>query len=277
MTSQSTRYCFTWNNYSEESLKTISSFYEKECKYLVYGKEIAPSTLTPHLQGFFTLKKKRSIVALRKLGVECHLEAAKGTSLEASAYCKKDGDFKEWGEAPTPGKRSDLSLLCDAIKEGRPINEVAEIDPATYVRNYRGLAVYQALQTKDYNHDDVRGIWYWGPPGTGKSRAARALSTSLYIKSQNKWFDGYAGETHILIDDLDTNVLGHHLKLWGDRYAVSGEIKGGTVKLTHTCLIITSNYCIDDLWKEDSIMATAIKRRFKEVRFGSIEESNIIF
>lgn len=270
---QSTRYCFTWNNYDEATMALLPSFFESHCKYMVFGKEVAPETGTPHLQGFFTLKKKSTLANLKKeLGNQPAFFAANGTSLQASDYCKKEGDYTELGDAPTPGKRSDLAKLADAVKEGATMLEVADIDPATYIRNYRGIANYKALQQKDYTHDDVRGVWYWGPPGTGKSHTARDLSESLYLKSQNKWFDGYAGESHILIDDLDSNCLGHYLKLWADKYAVSGEIKGGTVKLSHTCLVVTSNYSIDELWKDDPVMADAIKRRFTVTHFVTCQQ-----
>lgn len=260
----SRRYCFTINNYEGATVALLEKFSTDHCKYLVYGKEVAPETGTPHLQGFFTLNKVMRITGITKaLGLTAiHLEAAKGTSLQASDYCKKEGDFVEFGTPPTPGQRTDLTVLCEAILDGASMKDVADLNPATYIRNYRGLAHYKSLQQADYTHDDVRGVWYYGPPGTGKSHAARAMSDSLYIKSQNKWFDGYAGETHILIDDLDSNCLGHYLKLWADKYAVSGEVKGGIVKLAHTTLIVTSNYSIADLWKDDLIMAQAIKRRF---------------
>jgi hypothetical protein len=42
--------------------------------------------------------------------------------------------------------------------------------------------------------DNVRGIWYWGAPGTGKSREARAKYPDAYLKAQNKWWDGYTGQ-----------------------------------------------------------------------------------
>ena len=65
------------------------------------------------------------------------------------------------------------------------------------------------------------------------------------------------------MDDLDTNVLGHYLKIWGDNYACTGEVKGGTVQLTYKTFIVTSNYKISQLWKDDPVMAAAIARRFK--------------
>ena len=81
--------------------------------------------------------------------------------------------------------------------------------------------------------DNVRGEWYWGEPGTGKSRAARANFPDAYLKAQNKWWDGYTGQQYVILDDLDTDVLGHYLKIWADRYACTGEVKGGTIPLFH--------------------------------------------
>jgi hypothetical protein len=116
------------------------------------------------------------------------------------------------------------------------------------------------------DYTDVKGHWYWGPPGTGKSHKARADYPNSYLKSQNKWWDGYQGQPTVIIDDLDTDCLAHHLKIWADKYSCSGEVKGGTVPLQHTALIVTSNYAIEQLFK-DEIMAAAIRRRFKVTHF----------
>jgi len=64
----------------------------------------------------------------------------------------------------------------------------------------------------------------------------------LFIKPANKWWDGYNGESTVLIDDFgpEHKVLGYYLKRWSDRYPVTGETKGGTVPLLHTKVIITS-------------------------------------
>ncbi len=256
----SSRYCFTWNNYNSDAIAAVEKFYEERCQYLIYGKEISASG-TPHLQGFFTTKKSNRIPSLRKSGMQCHLEVTKGTSIQAIAYCKKDEDFVEFGVPPTPGKRSDLSTFCSALKAGSSISVAAAENPETFVRYSRGLRELALIYQKAYNHDTVRGHWYVGNPGTGKSAWART-ENAFYLKAQNKWFDGYANEAVIILDDLDTAALGHHLKIWADRYACNGETKGGTVALRHKKFIVTSNFTIDGLFSESPEICKALKRRF---------------
>ena len=118
------------------------------------------------------------------------------------------------------------------------------------------------------DHTDVKGTWIYGPPGTGKSHKARADYPDAYLKAQNKWWDGYTGQSAVILDDLDHDALGHHLKIWLDKYACTGEIKGSTVPLQHTAMIITSNYSIEDLFK-DPVMAAAIRRRCKVIHMDN--------
>ena len=118
-----------------------------------------------------------------------------------------------------------------------------------YVRHHKGLAALALLTFPPYEHEDVRGIWLWGDPGIGKSHCVRATFDSVYDLLQTKWFDGYKGESTILIDDFDETGmwLMHHLKLWCDKYPVKGETKGGWVNLQHKRLVITSNYGLEEL------------------------------
>jgi len=264
---------FTLNNYTEEDEAQLLKFSETElCRYLVYGREVAPTTLTPHLQGFVALKRQYRLLGLKKLiGCSLNLDKRyeKSTNEQAAAYCKKEQDFVEFGSLSTQGERSDLKKACDMIKQGGALRDVFEEYPDTFVRNYRGLGIAKALITEPFTPPDVRGEWYVGAPGTGKSRKAREDNPGAYLKQQNKWWDGYTSEKVVIWDDLDKGAigLGHLLKLWSDRYSVEAEIKGGTVKLQHHTLIVTSNYCIEELWGDDPEMCLAIQRRFKLMEF----------
>lgn len=66
---------------------------------------------------------------------------------------------------------------------------------------------------------------------------------------------------------MDSNCLGHYLKIWTDRYRCSGEVKGSTVNLEHEILIVTSNHSIDDLFAEQPKMIEPLHRRFVSIEF----------
>jgi len=120
------QWSFTWNNYDDDSKTTIQSIYdESKATYIVYQEEIAPTTGTPHLQGFIALAKKQRRNQVRNLLPGCHLEKiTRGTAERMIAYCKKDDSRKpntepvEMGDPPVAGKRNDLESFKTAVKEG---------------------------------------------------------------------------------------------------------------------------------------------------------------
>lgn len=140
----SRRWCFTLNNYTDEDKARLDSL---ECVYLVYGFEVAPTTGTPHLQGFVIFSAGKRLTFLKNaLTDRFHFEAARGTSQQAADYCKKDGNFVERGVFPaSAGKRTDidaiLGWLDDFIHDnGRSpsAREVAKLQPKALLK-YRNF------------------------------------------------------------------------------------------------------------------------------------------
>lgn len=263
-------WCFTINNPKDEDDPNKW----EGVRFAKWSLEKAPTTGTLHWQGYVEFEKQKRLAGVRKV-CQCHWEMRMGTQEEAMNYtCKPESHVDGPWEIGTPskgqGNRSDLDKMCEMVKEGRSMREVALSNMPQYVVHNRGLATLCQTIGVRYNHDDVRGVWYWGGPGTGKSRKAREEHPEAYLKPQNKWFDNYQGEEAILLDDLDKlggDKLGHHLKIWADRYACTGEVKGSQVNLKHKVFVITSNYHPDEMWPDDEQMLEAIKRRFKITHF----------
>lgn len=107
------------------------------------------------------------------------------------------------------------------------------------------------------------GLWIHGLAGCGKTRLVLDTYPDLYPKPRNTWWDGYQREPVVLIDDFDRFdvKLGGQLKHWADAYPFIGEIKGGSVKIRPTMVIVTSQYTIEEIWT-DQETRDALLRRF---------------
>jgi len=270
---------FTLNNPS--SLESTGTFLGEECEYFVFGRETGESG-TPHLQGYFCLKEKKSLKWLKEhIHPTMHMEIMRGSPQQAAEYCKKDGDFVEVGELPESPSQSggagnkrrwEEALL--AAQEGR----ISDIHPQIQIQYHRTLKQIHldTLLERPQLEGDLENLWYHGPPGSGKSRKARDEYPDAYLKALNHWWDGYRGEETVLVEEWELTsgkYLGHHLKIWSDRYPFSPEIKGSHLpKQRPKRIIITSNYTIDECFGPDvdRQVNLAIHRRFREVDFGLV-------
>lgn len=103
-------------------------------------------------------------------------------------------------------------------------------------------------------------VLLFGDPGTGKSTKARMYS-KLYGKSYtlgvpsggNLWFDGYNGESTLLIDEFKGWIPPTKLNEILDKFKCKIEFKGsyGWAKWNH--VFITSNYPPEEWWSEKVI------------------------
>jgi len=258
MCQRSRNWCFTLNNPIEEpSIPDIA-------RYLVFGREKGESG-TPHLQGFICYHNPVYFSRVQKFIPQAHWEVAKGSFEQASAYCKKDGDFVEFGDPPITQKRKGemnierWDLARKACLEGR----VDDIPSELYIKYYRTFqAIAKDHPVKVNGLDETTGEWFYGTTGTGKSRTARQLYPDAYLKGCNKWWDGYIGQDIVIIEDFDRvhACLGHHLKIWGDHYSFPAEVKGGQIVIRPKRIIITSNWRPEEIWQDSQTLDPILRR-----------------
>lgn len=145
--------------------------------------------------------------------------------------------------------------------------DILEKHSKEYIIHYKNLKqIMYDSQAMHTTLSELDNHWIWGKSGVGKSRSVREkYGDNLYYKMANKWWDGYQEEETVLIDDFDKNhdVLGHHIKIWADRYPFRAEIKNHAVMLRPRRIVVTSNYHPKDIWSNDKALLEAISRRFK--------------
>ena len=148
--SRSTKWVFTLNNPTQDEISSIHAFAETaHCQYLIYGNEVGAEG-TPHLQGYvkFTLPQRLSYLR-NKISDRGHYELARGSPQQASDYCKKEGDFHEFGTLPLgQGKRSDIDRFKNWVSEqtSRPSERsIAREFPGLFLRYPRLTSLLEHL------------------------------------------------------------------------------------------------------------------------------------
>lgn len=274
MTQKSKGFCFTINNPNESDLEALDKLKEESSVlYLVWGTELGESG-TLHYQGFVRFKHPITFDRARRLvGGRGHIEVQKGTSQQAADYCKKDGIFVEHGELPRSAAKTSKEMWRKIIEwaENGEIEKIKDEYPHAYFLHRSKIISMRKRESSILG--DLLHEWWVGPTGTGKSRKLWAEYPEHFPKSLNKWWDGYADEDTVAIEEMTPaagQFLAHYLKIWADRYPFSPEIKGGTLKkIRPKKIIVLSNYTIEECFPE-SQDNLPLKRRFKVVNFNNL-------
>lgn len=272
MSKGSRSWCFTLNNYTEEERDALR---DCKCVYMLFGYERGDEG-TPHLQGYVHYKDAKTLSAMKKIMPRAHLEIRKGTVDQAVDYCKKEGDFEEFGKKPLSQKekgeanKSRWRVINEKAKEGDEV-WLEQNEPHVY---HTGLATFRShkkARTLPLDYVDTPHEWWVGPTGTGKSKKVWEEYPTHYAKEKNKWWCNYTGQEAVVIEEADPKNMEHladRLKVWADRYPFPGEIKGGRVEgIRPLKIIVTSNYSPEECFLNQNDLEP-ILRRFRVVQFG---------
>jgi len=251
-----TSFVFTLNNYKDLDVENLMNY---DCRYLVFAKEVAPNTGTPHLQGYCELNKQMrfaSIIATMPKGI--HIEPRYGTQKQAIDYIKeptakpipKSEDLYEKGQPRTQGTDvgpSSLEVARELLTNCKPI------DPREHnigvIKAYERLSKYWPIGRR-YSDGDISRIWIYGPGRSGKTSRAYEIcdghSTYKCDTAHKGWFDGYDNHEAVILDDYepdgDDAVQFKLLLSLLDKYSLRVEVKGSTVKWDPKIIVITSQF-----------------------------------
>ena len=274
---RSRHFVFTWNNYPEDVRTKLDSL---QPAWYIFQGERAGSTGTKHLQGAISFKNPRAFSSVARKFRGWHIEIMRGTIEQSVAYCTKEetrdpefGEPVEFGARPRnvgrAGGRSDIDAVAQSIAEGSGVAEVAESFGGEFIKYHRGIERLIGLRfpNRDFK-TEVR--WYWGPTGTGKTRAACNEAVSPYWKNPaHRWWDGYEGQEDVVIDDIrcDFAKFSEWLRLF-DRYPVQVEVKGGTRNFISKRIFITAPLPPEEMWQSRTAEdLNQLRRRIEVVKF----------
>lgn len=229
--SAKTRYCFTYHCPASWSLETAVENGPKlldaaatsgDFSAMVFQLEICPTTQRPHYQGFALLcleKHKRGVrltgakAILDPIFQNCHIEATRGSTAAASAYCEKD-DTRAPGGGPwrfgdltrSQGTRSDLLNVKDSVDANVDTATLWEEHFQSMVRYHKSIEVYRNLKIARRT-EQTELIIMVGPTAVGKTTWIMdtypdAFWVSPPTKGQSLWWDGYAQQETVVLDEF---------------------------------------------------------------------------
>lgn len=275
-------WCFTINQPDKVDLmKDLGEKYDDKVKYCCFALEIAPTTGHKHFQGYLEMVKKITLTGIKKLFNEwgAHWEPRKGTREQARDYCMgmpdengnktKEGVLGVWEtegwDNGGQGARNDLKAVVDMLKNGASIYDIAYKETSSFLKYHKGIERAHALFSPKRTWK-TEVIVLFGKTDVGKSRIAWETFPDAYGKSaEHTWWDGYAGEETVIIDDYEGEFDFRYLLRLLDRYPLQIQVKGGMTQFNSYRIVITSNrhpeewYAMNSRVNHDDIKA--MKRR----------------
>ncbi len=252
---------------------------ENNIKFVFYQLERAPTTGTPHYQGFVMFNSAISRAeAKRRMGTDrISMRMMNGNVQQNIVYASKDdeehirlGGPWEFGTRPAQGARTDLrryESLRVMLDEGRSLLDVAEEDFHSFLRFGRGLQAYKAMvesRPRETPRARTRLTIVLGHPGMGKNTWVRNAFPKAYWTSINtKWFDGYIPNVHdtIVVDEFVGQIPITTMNTWLGVDPTRVETKGGSHGFFAEDLVVMSNLAPMVWWSNTRVPLTTFFRR----------------
>ena len=158
--------------------------------------------------------------------------------------------FIEVGEPIKQGKRTDIDVAIDIVKQTGSIREVLKT-----VKNYQAVRhteLYMKYCEEESVRTELEVINIYGSSGKGKTRYVYEKETNVFRPINYKWWEGYDGHEVVLLDDIRKDYCKfHELLTLLDIYPFRVECKGGSRQLRAKKIYITTPIPLVEMWRND--------------------------
>lgn len=243
---------------------------ESWIQYLLVGKETCPTSDRQHWQGYVETKSRLTQASCeKKLGGgdgTMRLRSARADVDKNQVYCSKDGEWIEWGEPFSPGERTDLVELVEAIWAGEiTVAEIMRQEPHMYHQYGRTLRDNEDGYLGTRKRDKKPVVrWYYGKSGSGKSHTAHEEAGPDACKwsgNDHGWWDKYKGQKHLVMDEFRGNLQLSYLLELLDKYPFSVPHRGREpFPMLATDVWITSDVHPSQIYKNDGNIEQLLRR-----------------
>lgn len=266
------RVFLTWNNWQEDFKTKEEAFdYFKNLPYIkafIIGFEVGEQG-TPHIQGVFQFREPKDFSVLRKYFKNNHIERIHNLK-SAVEYCKKDGDFMEYGEITSQGQRTDMEEFTQAIIDGYSNIELLNEFPSQTQRFLHNIDKIRQMVLEEYYRNNLRynlkAIFISGNPGVGKIRYVyeRYNMADIYrVCSYENPFDNYKFQKILVLDEYNNQLNIQLLLNILDIYPLVLPARYNDKWACYEQVYVISNYDFNELFGiYDATIYKAIRRRF---------------
>lgn len=228
-----------------------------------------------HWQLFFTYSSKKSLGQVRATWAPFvgHWELTRSAAAEEYVW-KAESRIGEPFEFGTRRFRRNVATDWALVRQNAEQGLFNDIPPDLFIRYYSNLLKICSASLQPTAMERSCKV-YWGGTNLGKSfRAWNEAGLDAYSKDpRTKFWDGYASQGNVVLDEFRGSIDISHLLRWLDRYPVRVEVKGSSVPLSATKFWITSNLPPSAWYPElDAATYSALERRLEIIEITSRDD-----
>ena len=280
------RVFITWNNWQEDfkTREEVFNYFKDlpQIKAFVIGFEVGEQG-TPHIQGVFQFKRSKRFNILREYFKNNHIE--KIHDLKASIdYCKKTGDYMEYGEIVEQGQRTDIEAFTQAIIDGYSDIELLNEFPIQTQRFLNNIEKIRQMVLSEYYQRNLRYnlkvIFISGDAGVGKTRYVyerHNISDIYRVCNYENPFDNYKSQKILVLDEYNNQLSVQLLLNILDIYPLLLPARYNDKWACYEQVYLISNYDFDELFSiYDNSIYEAVRRRFslitERMTFSNVQQ-----